>query len=88
MRRDGALSVWPLHVLITHGRNARPNAALGLFPHALARFLTKVLDVVFRHEDLDTVQELLGRAGFWPDDDVFLWEVNLQTEVVYCDPVL
>ena len=59
VRYNDSPPVRPLRVAIACRRIARIQAALGLLEHSLQRFLSQVLGVVPRHQDLDAVNELL-----------------------------
>ncbi len=81
----------PVHapVDVAEGRGARPVAFLGLLPHALLDFFGEVVHVVLRHEHLDAVDELFGRAGVVGEDDALLDQVDLEAlHLVEGHPVL
>ena len=78
----------PVHVHVTQRGIRGPDSLLGLFEHAFAGFFREVVDIVLSHQDLDAMHELLGRTGVSGECDVFLDEVDLDTEIFDCDPIL
>jgi hypothetical protein len=65
-----------------------PVSLFRLFPQPLLDFLAQVVDVVLRHQHLDAVQELVGRAGLLRIDGILLDEVHDEVELIDRDPVL
>ncbi|MCZ6691376.1 MAG: hypothetical protein O7H41_17450 [Planctomycetota bacterium] len=57
-------------------------ASLHLLRHALSHFLGQIVDEVLRHEQLDTVNELLVRAAVLAQDFPLFDQVNLQPQII------
>ena len=62
-------------------------ALFGLLAHPLLDLLAQVIDVVLRHQHLDAVHELVGRARGLRDDLALLDEMDRHVETVNGDPV-
>jgi len=64
---------------------ARPNALLGLLDLPLLDLFRQVIGVVFGHQDLDPVDELLMRLDVLRENFSFLYEMNLKVRIVPID---
>jgi hypothetical protein len=75
---DRAFAIRAIGIQIAAWSVRWPDPLRCLLDHALARFLTQVVDEVFRHQYFDAVDELFGGSRFPADDGCLFDEVNLE----------
>ncbi|HJP92784.1 MAG TPA: hypothetical protein VJ875_12570 [Pyrinomonadaceae bacterium] len=82
MRLDNPFTTRPRYVLITERRAGRIDRLLGFFEHSFLYFLRKIVDVVLRHEDFDSVHEFLGGSRVMGKNHVLFDEMNFEIEFI------